>query len=51
MLTLFDHLYLGGGNAEHADLPFPDDITVVHANAGVLGVLKLWTTNSEGPVT
>ena len=22
VLTLFDHLYLGGGNAEHADLPF-----------------------------
>jgi polyphosphate glucokinase len=49
MLTLFDHLYLGGGNAEHADLPFPDDITVVDANAGVLGGLKLWTTNTEGP--
>ena len=49
-LTLFDHLYLGGGNAEHADLPFPDDVTVIDPNAGILGGLKLWTTDTAGPV-
>lgn len=49
-LTLFDHLYLGGGNAEHADLPFPDDVTVIDPNAGILGGLKLWTTDAAAPV-
>ncbi len=47
-LTLFDHLYVGGGNAKHAKLPSADDITVIDHNAGILGGLKLWTAGGTG---
>ena len=41
-LFVFDHLYLGGGNTRHVTLPLPDHVTVIDANAGLLGGLRLW---------
>jgi len=37
-----DHVYIGGGNAEHLDLDLGHDMTVVDNTAGILGGIKLW---------
>ena len=51
-LTMFDHLYLGGGNAPRVnrrDLgQVLERITVVDNKAGILGGLKLWTEEHIG---
>jgi polyphosphate glucokinase len=41
-LLLFDHLYLGGGNARHLDLELAADTTIVDPNAGILAGVRLW---------
>jgi polyphosphate glucokinase len=42
-LTLFDHLYIGGGNSRRvARHHLPDDVTVVDNTAGILGGIRLW---------
>jgi len=42
-LTLFDHLYLGGGNSRRVlRRHLPDDVTVVDNTAGILGGIRLW---------
>ncbi len=45
-LTFFDHLFIGGGNAQRInrrDLgPVLEHITVVDNSAGILGGIKLW---------
>ncbi len=41
-LTLFDHLYIGGGNAKKLTLELPDDISVIDNSAGILGGIALW---------
>ena len=42
-LTLFDHLYIGGGNSRRVlRRHLPDDITVVDNTAGILGGIRLW---------
>ncbi len=41
-LVLFDVLYVGGGNARHLDRDLPPKVTIIDANAGILGGVKLW---------
>ncbi|MGH6869297.1 MAG: ROK family protein [Methylocella sp.] len=38
----FDHLYLGGGNAEDIRFPLPDDVTIVSNTDGLTGGIGLW---------
>src|SRR5712691_5826548 len=38
----FDHLYLGGGNAEDITFPLPPDVTVVPNTDGLTGGIGLW---------
>ena len=42
VLTNFDHLYIGGGNAGRIDGELPEDVSLVDNAAGVLGGIKLW---------
>lgn len=42
VLTTFDHLYVGGGNAGKLDGPLPDDVTLVDNHAGLCGGVFLW---------
>jgi polyphosphate glucokinase len=39
---IFDHLYIGGGNAAHLQGELGDRVTVIDANAGLLGGIRLW---------
>src|SRR5688572_27826496 len=41
-LVGFDHLYIGGGNAEKLDCELPADVTIVHNSAGLAGGARLW---------
>jgi polyphosphate glucokinase len=42
-LTLFDHLYIGGGNSRRVTRHhLPDDVTTVDNSAGILGGIRLW---------
>ena len=53
-LTLFDHLYIGGGNSRRVlRHHLPDDVTVVDNTAGILGGIRLWVPvhGAEGEVT
>ena len=43
VLTHFDHLYVGGGNAKHIDpAVLPDGVSIVSNRAGLLGGHALW---------
>jgi polyphosphate glucokinase len=42
VLTTFDRLYIGGGNAKKLDLPLPPDVTIVSNDAGIRGGAALW---------
>jgi polyphosphate glucokinase len=42
-LTAFDHLYIGGGNAQRLPVELlPEDVTVVPNSAGIFGGIRLW---------
>lgn len=41
-LFIYDHLYIGGGNAKRIDFPLPSNATVVDNAAGILGGIRLW---------
>ena len=41
-LTLFDHLYIGGGNAKKIDFALEADMTIVDNEAGLHGGVALW---------
>lgn len=41
-LLLYDHLYVGGGNARHLDFDLGPNGTIVDNTAGILGGIKLW---------
>jgi polyphosphate glucokinase len=51
-LTMFDHLYIGGGNAPRINRrhlgPVLERITVVDNTAGILGGIKLWDADHVG---
>jgi len=42
VLLVFDHLYIGGGNARHVKGPLGERISIIDANAGLLGGIRLW---------
>ncbi len=41
-LVHYDHLYIGGGNAERLDGTLPDNASVVSNEAGITGGIALW---------
>ena len=48
-LTLFDHLYIGGGNSRRVVRHhLPDDVTVVDNTAGILGGIRRWVPLHPG---
>jgi polyphosphate glucokinase len=42
VLTHFDHLYIGGGNARKIDLEPDSDVSIVSNEAGIAGGVALW---------
>jgi polyphosphate glucokinase len=46
VLTTFDHLYIGGGNAARLVGPLPANVTVVDNRAGLCGGAFLWRDES-----
>jgi polyphosphate glucokinase len=42
VITNFDHLYVGGGNAKRLEDPLPRHVTRIDNVAGVLGGHRLW---------
>jgi polyphosphate glucokinase len=47
VLLVFDHLYIGGGNATAIKVDLAPDITLVNNEAGILGGIKLWSEPQE----
>lgn len=41
-LFLYDHLFVGGGNAKRITFTLPDNASIVDNAAGILGGIKLW---------
>lgn len=41
-LTVFDHMYIGGGNARLLDFKLPKNVSVVSNVAGIIGGVRLW---------
>ena len=39
---MFDHLYIGGGNAARLQGPLGERVSVIDQNAGLLGGIRLW---------
>jgi polyphosphate glucokinase len=48
VLTNFDHLYLGGGNARKVTLDLPADVTTTSNDFGLRGGLWLWKDRTPG---
>ena len=47
VLTDFDHLYIGGGNARHLEADqLPPDVSTVDNKDGILGGIRLWDGES-----
>lgn len=46
---VFDHLYIGGGNARHLQLAPDERISIIDANAGLLGGIRLWDQGGTAP--
>jgi len=47
-LTLFDRLYIGGGNARLIKFDLPDDVKLVSNELGMSGGIWLWNERSPG---
>ena len=45
-LVVFDHLFIGGGNSARVSGPLDSNISLVGNEAGILGGIKLWETDS-----
>jgi len=41
-LTNFDHLYLGGGNADRLEMDLPLDVSIVSNHAALVGSVRVW---------
>jgi len=41
-LTNFDHLYLGGGNADRLEMDLPHDVSIVSNHAALVGSVRVW---------
>ncbi|HEV7404997.1 MAG TPA: ROK family protein [Chthoniobacteraceae bacterium] len=48
VLTNFDHLYLGGGNARKVEVPLPPDVSLTSNDFGLRGGLWLWKDRTPG---
>jgi polyphosphate glucokinase len=48
VLTHFDHLYIGGGNAKAVKLDLPKDVSLVSNDLGMRGGIWLWRERSPG---
>ena len=48
-LLFFDHLYVGGGNSTHVNIPLGDDVSLVDNSAGLLGGIRLWELTGRRP--
>ncbi|MBV8912832.1 MAG: ROK family protein, partial [Acetobacteraceae bacterium] len=42
VLTNFDMLYIGGGDAQRIGFPLPTDVRIVSNEAGITGGVRLW---------
>jgi polyphosphate glucokinase len=47
VLTNFDRLYIGGGNAKFIDFPLPPDVEIVSNENGLKGGAWLWRMSQE----
>lgn len=45
-LTNFDHVYLGGGNADRLEIDLPHDVSIVSNHAALLGAVRVWELES-----
>jgi predicted TIM-barrel fold metal-dependent hydrolase/predicted NBD/HSP70 family sugar kinase len=45
----FDHLYIGGGNAQRIGFALPDDVTIVPNSDGLTGGIALWQGEDAAP--
>lgn len=41
-MFVFDHLYIGGGNAKHLRGDLPEKVSLIDSNSGLLGGIRLW---------
>jgi polyphosphate glucokinase len=48
-LMMFDHLYIGGGNARRLTGRFAANISIIDQNAGLLGGVRLWDQHPHTP--
>jgi polyphosphate glucokinase len=48
-MMMFDHLYIGGGNARHLTGRFASNVTIIDQNAGLLGGIRLWDQHPHTP--
>ncbi len=48
-LTNFDHLYLGGGNADRLEIRLPHDASIVSNEAALVGSVRVWDFDSAHP--
>jgi len=48
ILTHFDHLYIGGGNAKAIKFDLPDDVSLVSNELGMRGGIWLWRERGPG---
>jgi polyphosphate glucokinase len=48
VLTNFDHLFIGGGNARLVKFKLPPDVTIVSNELGMRGGIWLWRERSPG---
>jgi polyphosphate glucokinase len=39
---IFDHLYIGGGNARRVQGDLGPKVSIIDSNAGILGGIRLW---------
>ena len=44
---IFDHLYVGGGNATRLQGPLGERVSVIDPNAGLLGGIRLWDQHAS----
>jgi polyphosphate glucokinase len=51
VLTLYDRLYIGGGNARHIRLDLEQNIRIVPNEAGITGGVRLWDARLDPAFT
>jgi polyphosphate glucokinase len=47
-LTNFDHLHIGGGNADRLEIDLPHDVSIVSNHAALVGSVRLWDERAAG---